>query len=156
MRTLVRELTHFVLISIAVVTVVSLVVSNEGSQSRPRGHGELSVTVILVSVSTVAVVQLLAFLGRSQPDAWRRVAPLWSRPDETATPQPPARLREWEATLVAATTGGTRLRQRLTHRLTPLLGPDAAELEDQRYAAPDLLYDRIDTMIDDHEESRDH
>lgn len=65
-------------------------------------------------------------------------------------------MRAWEATLVAAATGGTRLRQRLAHQLTPLLGPGAAELEDARYRSPDLLYDRIDEMLDHSEEPRDH
>lgn len=158
MRTVIRELTHFVLIGIAVVTVVSLMVSVGGDENPVRGHGEMSVTVILICLAAVALLQLLILMGRSHPDAWRRVDPLFSRPSGGDPVPTPHRLREWEAALVSASTGGARLRlrQRLVHRLTPLVGPVAAELETAPHLSSDQLFDRIERMLDDTEESRDH
>jgi hypothetical protein len=79
MRGVARSLAVLMAVGLATVTVVDAIVPAAGDE------GVVSVTLMITILGLVAVGQLLSSVMRTNPEAWRRVPALWSRP---TSPQP--------------------------------------------------------------------
>jgi hypothetical protein len=147
MWALLRSLLVLLVVVAAVVLAVDLL--------APEGEGgTLPAELMVTFIGAVAVLQLLAALGRRWPDVWQRRSPWVDRRSRRggADPERPEQVREWEALLVTGTTGEARGRERLTRRLAQVAVPGTEPLLDEVRRSPSnqvlALVERFATEVE--------
>jgi hypothetical protein len=138
-------------VAVATVLVVDLFSPEDGT---------VDADTILTVLGAAAVLQLLVALAGRWPGVWSRgdrfTLGRSARPIGTGRAADPAgqveAVREWEALLVAGTTGAERGRERLARRVEPLTPPPARPLLDELRAVPSAhvlgVVERIATEVE--------
>lgn len=136
-----RSLLLLLVVSVGLVFVIDRVQPDESSSGQ-------SARLVLGFVVGIALVQIAVAILRRRPETWRPTDPLWrtgSNPDHRLPV--PAAVRELEALIIGATTGGRRARDRLDRRLS---GLGCGTLADQLAAeepTPGQVTDALDAII---------
>lgn len=83
-------------------------------------RGGHSTRLVVGVVAGVALVQIGTAVLRRHGEVWRPVTPWWRRPSSAGYRHEPPAVKELEALIIAAATGGPRARDRLDRRLRAL------------------------------------
>ena len=150
MRSFLGSLAVFVLVGAPLVVAIDWVFGADD------GSG-LSLVVTVLVLSGLAVLQLLGAIARRHEGVWTSVPPLWATgPRESASTATMGQVDEWEALLVAATTGEDRGRKRLANKIERTLGVDVADAIPMGQPEPDEVLDAVEAVTERLEQADDH
>lgn len=142
------------LVVLAVTSVVVIVVVDR-LQSDDAGSGSHSVTVAFTIIGAIALAQLVRAVLRRHGSSWRGVGRLWLPADARPTVGTVPTVRELEALIIAATTGGPRARDRLDRRLDRVGCGTLADHLSTSEPTPSQVTDAVDRLLTDAEERHD-
>lgn len=149
MGSLIRSLATFVIVGAGMVLIIDRTLGADDQR-------ELSVVATVLVLAALALLQLVGSVTRSHEGVLSRVPPLWAgEPHDPPATSGVAAIREWDALLIAATTGGDRARSRLGHRIEQTVGVDIADRLPRGDPTEDEVLDALADILHELEHSDD-
>lgn len=145
----VRSLIVLVLVSVAILLAVDRL------QPVGEDRGSHSVAVAVTLIGTIGLAQLVSSIVRRNPKSWRTAPPLWQRSRRKGTVDTVPAVRELEALIVSAATGGPRARDRLDRRFAEIgCGTLAGRLRSTDPSSEEVL-DVVEQLLTEAESTND-